>query len=647
MNPKKNLLPILVSFANKHNSPHINFRDFCDYMKRYAQHNMPTHPELAPYTTNPEAAMQNELDALQEKGLIFLSNYDSDKRSIVVISAYVDKYATRYMELINNPSIPFPVLKDLPKLAPLEMLEQQPANGFLSDLFLKEDEGSEVKTEETEATKIETKKLYSLAFSGNLPTVIFPSTIKASLLFDIAIAKLRNILRKEEFHDYFLKRLRVSNTGKDLSVKNFFTNFIQKPSEFLESIKNTNDYFYFWSQLGYFIRQDYEKVNEYTQEHINILQSISIIDIGINYYKHKSQKNYLKKNALTHIEKALQQAPYYFEKKTIKEFTDSNGAPLLAHCPDEVLNDFLVEKTTEAENEELPELLTFKVYTGERFYIYKQNVIPLVIRLCNEARDVVKRNLITAWFEVYKRHDVLPEMSDPEAFEKCLETEIRSFSAILEALLNAHFLPLLHYDAQNNVGRILLFSGGKRLPYSELLMLSRREISTDAKILLPVWYSIPILNWLIRFLLNPKKYLNGAGKPKKSKETTEMKVVTVDEKAEQRKRKEDFRKAAKEAEAKIIPEGSSIEKELSLYESEWNRILDKKNSKNLTEDVNALIRDYMRKTIRTIKASTFSVDRIQNLTETLIQNSSFSKITHKEPLKKYVLLYIIKIIKNI
>ncbi len=646
MNSSKSLLPILISFANKHNSPHVNLAEFCDYMKRYALHNLATQPHLLPYTTNPEAAMHNELDSLQQKGVIFLTNYDTDKRTIVVIASYVDKYATRYMELMNNPTIPFPVLKDLPKQAPLEMLVQQPANAFLSELFEKEDIVLDEKEGDNQLPNLELKKLYSLAFSGNLPTVIFPSTIKGSVIFDIAISKLRNILRKEEFHDYFLKRLRVSNTGKDLSVKNFFTNFIQKPAEFLDSIKNTNDYFYFWSQLGYFIRQDYEKVNEYTQEHINILQSISIIDIGINYYKHKSQKNSLKKNALKNIEKSLQSAPYYFDVKTISEFTDSNGARILAHCPDEVLTDFLLQKTTEVAEEELPELLTFKIFTGERYYIYKQNVIPLVIRLCNEARDVVKRNLIDAWFEVYKKHDVLPEMGNQEDFEKCLETEIRSFSAILEALLNANFLHLLHYDSQSNASRIMLFAGGKRLPYSELLMLSRREISTDAKILLPVWYSIPVLNWLIRFFLNPKKYLNSS-KPKKSKETTEMKVKSVTEKDEQSKRKDDFRKAAREAEAKVVPEGSTLENELGLYEAEWNRILDKKNRKNLTEDVNALIRDYMRKTIRSIKASTFSIDRMKNLAETLIQNPSFSKINHKEPLKKYVLLYIVKIVKNI
>ncbi len=646
MSSRRSLLSILVSFANKHNTPHVNYREFCDYMKRYAIHNLEAQPDLIAFTTNPEVAMQSELDNLQERGLIFLSNYDTDKRTIVVISTYVDKYATRYIEIGNNPSIPFPILKDLPKIAPLEMLDQQPANGFLSELFEKEDTESEEKEEEESQIKVETKRLYSLGFSNNLPTVIFPSTVKVSLLFDIAIAKLRNILRKEEFHDYFLKRLRVSNTGKDLSVKNFFTNFVHKPGEFLISIKTTNDYFYFWNQLGYFIRQDYEKVNEYTQEHINILQSISIIDIGINYYKHKSQQNFLKKNALKHIEKQLQTAPYYFDKKTINEFTDSNGARLLAHCPDEVLTEFLLEQTTEAENGELPDLLTFKIYSGDRYYICKQYVIPLVLRLCNEARDVVKRNLIASWYEVYKNHNTLPEMTDQVAFEKCLETEVRSFSAILEALLNAHFLHLLHYDAQNNVGRILLFANGQRLPYSELLMLSRREISTDAKILLPVWYSIPIINWLLKFFLNPKKYLNKP-KQKKSKDTTSMKAVTVDENEEKRKRRETFKKAAKEAEEKLIPKGSSLQNELNLYETEWNRILDKKNSKNLTEDVNALIRDYMRKTIRTIKASTFSTERMKSLAETLMQNPSFSKITYKEPLKKYILLYIVKIVKNI
>ena len=44
--------------------------------------------------------------------------------------------------------------------------------------------------------------------------------------------------------------------------------------EAMESIKNSGEVFYFWGQLCFFIRQDYEKVKDYTQEDISILQSI-------------------------------------------------------------------------------------------------------------------------------------------------------------------------------------------------------------------------------------------------------------------------------------------------------------------------------------------------------------------------------------
>ncbi len=216
MSGKKNLLTILVLFAQKQNSPHVHFAEFCDYMRRYAQHNIDTQPELVSYTTNPESAMYDEIEALQKKGSIIVTNPESDKKGIIVIPYYVERYASRYREITNNPTIPFPNVNDLPKQAPLEMIEQHQASVFILDLFEKE-EGSE-KQHPAATIDHEQKRLYGLTFSNNIPTIILPSTILISQVFDIALAKVRQMLRKEEFHDYFLKRLRLSNSGKELSV---------------------------------------------------------------------------------------------------------------------------------------------------------------------------------------------------------------------------------------------------------------------------------------------------------------------------------------------------------------------------------------------------------------------------------------------
>ncbi len=649
MSGKKNLLTILVLFAQKQNSPHVHFAEFCDYMRRYAQHNIDTQPELVTYTTNPESAMHDEIEALQKKGLIIVTNPETDKKGIIVIPYYVERYASRYREIANNPTIPFPTINDLPKQAPLEMLEQHQASMFIVELFEQEEQSE--KHHPAATIDHEQKRLYGLTFSNNIPTIVLPSTIPISQVFDIALAKIRQMLRREEFHDYFLKRLRLSNSGKELSVKTFFTQFIQKPTEALESIKNSSDSFYFWSQLGFFIRQDYEKVTDYTSEHITILQSVAITDICIGYYKNQAQQTFQRTTALRNLEQALNAAPHYFNRKAIELFTDTRGVPLLGQYTAEDLTEYLSNVTTQIADGDLPEVLTFKIHTGERYYINKTKVIPLIIRLCNDAREYIKETLTKRWFDLYKKFDNIPAMTDQKAFEVCLENEVKTSSPILYALLQANFLSLVHYDAQNNKEKMHLFANGKLLPYSELLMLSRREISTDAKILLPVWYTIPIISWIAKFLFRPpkKKKTNGAIE---AVPTAQLQLKNADEpnnfsNATKNQRRKEFHDAALDAESKLVPVGSTLDREMDSYIRQWNRLLDKKLSNNLTEDVNSLLRDYMRKTIRQIKSSTFTLERMKNLADNVMQNPALQKITDKEQLRMYILLYIVKLTKSL
>jgi len=465
------------------------------------------------------------------------------------------------------------------------------------------------------------------------------------------------MLRKEEFHDYFFKKLKISNPGKELSVKTFFTQLIQKPTETLESIKTSGESFYFWSQLCFYIRKDYEKVKNYTQEDIAILQSVYITEYSVGYYKNRIQQDLQQSTALRNLEQVLDKPPYYFSKEAIELFTDSRGIPLLGQYSAEELNEFLHTATTAVSGSDLPDLLTFKIRSGQRYYIYKSKVLPLIVRLCTDARETIKPDLTKAWFELYEKFDSISAMGDQKAFEKYLENEIKASSPILYALLNSSFLSLVHYDTQASTEepkakkREVLFSNGKLLPYSELLMVSRHEISTDAKILLPFWFTIPIVSWITRLIIRPPKVKREKTKSPSPVLTTQIqqKDANDDTSVNSTKniRRQEFRATAAEAEAKLVPPGSTIDLEMHSCIQQWNRLLDKQLSKNLTEDVNSLVRDYIRKTLRTVKSTSFTLDRIKQLADTLMTNPAFQKIADKEQLKMYIVLYIVGIIKNL
>ena len=121
--------------------------------------------------------------------------------------------------------------------------------------------------------------------------------------------------QKDEFHDYFFKKLKIANPGKDLSIKNFFNSITQKTDTALASIKNAADTFYQWNQLCFFVRQDYDKVKDLTAEDISLLQSVYILEFCITYYRNKAQQNLQRSTAIKNLELILNKPPYYFSRE--------------------------------------------------------------------------------------------------------------------------------------------------------------------------------------------------------------------------------------------------------------------------------------------------------------------------------------------
>lgn len=635
-----NILSLLKSFTLHQNSGYVHYAEFADYMRRFAQKHIAEHPEMANFLSQSQEHLQKELYKLFESKKVHLVFNNGEIKGIVIPAYFCEKYSARINDSLNNPTIPYPIYTDLPKYIPGEIVTRKNASDLIVELL----DGSMTP---------DNNILYGLVLPKDLPIVLIPGNFSGAVLVDVALGKIRHMLRKEEFHDYFLKKLKISNPGKELSVKNFFTQFVTKPADALENLKSSGDSFYFWSQLCFFIRQDYEKVKDYTAEDISILQSVSITEFATSYFKNKAQQDLQRSTALKNLEQILQKLPYYFSKEAITKFVDSKGVPLLGQYSNEDLNNYLKEQTTTSESNELPNLLTFKTYNDQLYYITKAKVLPLILRLCADARDTVKSNISKDWFAIYKRFETVPEMSDSKAFEKRLEQEVKLCSPVLYALLNSNFLSLVHYESRVNHDpistKINLFANGTILPYSELLMISRQELVSDAKIMLPIWYTIPIISWIAALILKPSK--KDKQRKKKSEELKNSIVQESEEetpsKSKKSNPKQELKNAAKNLEESLVPDGSTLDRELSAYNHQWNRMLNKKLAMDLTEDVNSLIRDYIRKIIRTLHGSTFTLERIQNLATTLAKTPSLSKIQDQEQLIMYIQLYIVKLVKNI
>ena len=629
-----NLSSILRNFATKQESPFVYIRDFCDYIKKYAAKNLEQQPNLVQYIEISESSLTKELEELASKHEVYLTT-QGGKPVVIVITYYSVLYANRFKDIISNITVPFPCVTDLPKQLPVEAIEKTDASEIIPKLQQEQDVKSPV--------------LYCMMMPRDIPAILFTACVPVQFLTRAAMAKIRHMLKKDEYHDYFQKKLRNANPTKEIGSQTFYTRFLQHPDNADQTFDFNGDAFYFWSQLCYFIRIDFEKIKDRTIEDINVLQALSICEIWMMSLKEKANAQQVREDALRELEAALARPPFFYSMDSILKIRDSKGALLYGQYNEDDLKEFLQKLTTESENNELPKILVFKVETGARYFIYKQRVFQLVVRLANEAHDTIEKDLTDKWFNSLSEYSKLPEMKDKKAFETVLKDEVRTLSPVLWSLLNANFLTMLNYenDHSENANSFHIFSNGKLLPYSELLMLSNSSILSTAKIMLPFWHTIPILSWIMS-MINSKK---NEKKPRK-KAIKEFSADDIPDDTPKQSpgryvnKKEAVIEAARNVADELVPSGSTIDRELDSYLKLWNKMITKEAHASLTEDVNSLIRDYTRKVMRTISASTFTVDRVRTLAETLVKTPNMQKIKENDALTMYVELYILRLLSN-
>lgn len=628
-----NLSSIIRYYSEKQKSPFIDFKEFCAYIKKYAEHHVEEQADLVKYLGDPTNTVAAELQGLSEKHIAALITANN-KKTIVAVTLFSIKFANKYAEILKNDSSLYPVISDLPRQFPLHILEKKVAEQYIAYLL-----------ENQNDTK--SQLLYVLEFSRELPSLLLPACIPAKVLLETAQIKIRKILKKEEYHDYFLKKLRSTNPTKEISIKNFYTHFVDSGEYQYGDFTDGDDY-YIWNQTLYYIRQDFEKIQDKTAEDVNILQAVQILEFQSSYMKEKFQENQKRAEALKELQTNLAKPPYFYSMNQILKFQDHNGKLLYGKYSEDDLKEFLQKITTEGKPNELPEMLVFKVASGTRYYVYKKKVIQVVVRLCNEAHASIEHDLEEKWYNTLLDYEKLPEMYDAAEFEVCLRDLVEKNSPILYSLLNANFMTLLAYEKDDDEPQqgFQLFTDGKLMTYSELLMLRNSKIYANAKARLPFIYVVPVLSWLMR-LFNANKKSNKS-KTKKQNAVQESSVpnLTSGDGGKKVSKAEALSKQAKELSKDIVPEGSTIDRELNFLVKQWNKMISKEAYNNLTEDVNSLIRDYTRRVVRTLSATSFTKERVEGLAKTLVNTPNMQKIHDTQALTEYVVLYIIRLVSN-
>ena len=104
-----------------------------------------------------------------------------------------------------------------------------------------------------------------------------------------------------------------------------------------------------------------------------------------------------------------------------------------------------------------------------------------------------------------------------------------------------------------------------------------------------------------------------------------------------------YQKAVARLKLELVGRQKSIPESLEELVERWNPLYDTQARTELVEDVNAMIRDYVRSLKRSFRASPPSAARIRDLAAKLSENKAFERIKRRDVFVHYIQVYMLKL----
>jgi hypothetical protein len=629
---------IVRTFSHRNNLSEIDYKTFVQALQRQARQADQSNPVFRDLAINPDSVLVPRLLKVAGEKKLALEMVGEEISKIVLPEYYATVFFQEYRRMDENPEVPFPDEESLKMIVPSDWIQAISVEADLGTI-----------SESLEERKV---PLYRILFADGIKPCVIPSAFVPAKLIEYAVLKVRTYLRRGGNKEYLYNKLLYAFASKEQTLKETFSLILTRPYEAIEELrKSSSDFtFSFWAYLSSHLRKDLDKKTEKTPEDVSIFQATVICEFYANHYKGRAQRVLDLDLAYKALAASLRKPPFHYSLDEIVLFKDSKGAPLLGKYSREELESWLREATTSANSGLLPDLLIVATGKGRRSYIAKDKVLILALRLVGEARGEVRTRMINEWKRLLEEFRSTPAMEDDQAYRRELAGLVEERVPLLDALLKDRLLPLVYDEVSGkNEGPAELerfFYRGDLIPLEELLELPRKTMLVDARMLLPFWYSVPILAAFARLFRRRKR--PAAPKPVKVEPQKTGKVVAPPSTTTYtaRDRKLEFARAASQVSKVLVPAELSVEEYLRELEGRWNTQLNHDSKANLTEDVNSLVRDYLRGVLRTMKASGFTTERVKSLAASLADTPALLKIKNHTALEQYIQVYMLKVLSK-
>ncbi|MDR2072492.1 MAG: hypothetical protein LBP60_03560, partial [Spirochaetaceae bacterium] len=538
MPQKTDLYSILNQYAKKIESPVINMEIFIDFLGKYAKRVCTERPEWRSWAEETGTRVWMDINHLVDGGKVILQNNETDNK-IYLCYYYADVISEAYKNGDKEADMPFPGERALKITIPQEQLKaldiSMDLKGFL------------------ESPQTTILPIVKLLFPHDHGEALILAPMIPHTLMEFSLLKVRNYLLHPGNKEYTLHKLAPQLTGKEEYLREILDQIMTCPQDCLADLKKAREVaYYFWAHFCNLVKTSLNQREELLPGELGVLQAVYVIEICSGFFKTRAANAKKLELAFKCFEQEMEKPPYCFSRERIAKFKDHKGVPLLGQYTQDGLDAYIRKRTTEPVNpDELPGLLFFQTGDGTSWLVKKTKVLPLCARLFAESRTMVIKAISKRWKKLLKEFCREPAMDNDQEFEKLISSYVEEYAPVLSALLRDRKLYLVHEEMRSSVKGVpessRLFDRNELLPLRVLLMIKRRRLVSDVKLLMPFWYTLPVLSNIIALFL-------GLGKKKglKKQKTESQERSTADPLAE-------LINCAIQAEEELVPENHTLE----------------------------------------------------------------------------------------
>jgi hypothetical protein len=605
------------------------------------------------------------LTSLENEGSIGLIKENNRVKSVIIFDVLTEVLNNTFTLIETNSKHPFPSETSLGITVPVQkVVIVDVKKDFINFLV--------------NINSIE-ENFIKITFPDNIAPLFLTKELFRDNLLTHTVAKLSNYLHMRMNTGYMYSRLSSILRGSEIALNELLNTILTNPQSALTTLAKPNDFTYrFWAHFANLVLEDFKGKKDLLLEEHGYCQSAFLIGFYNVFQKGVIQKENKKKNDLKQLENFFKKPPYIYSLQDLNSLTDNKGIPYVKKYSQQFILDFLKEKAEEKGDKQLPFIIGLKSGTNKNYFIQRDYIIPFFLQKLTQCSKRIRQEILEDWKNNLKNNTKTLSMLDDSNFLNEIEEKLASDDPLLMSLLNPNLLFVAKETTEvpeeyaSHINQCF-DSAYKLRPVPGLLNLEREKLYKEVKSTVPFWYTIPLLNQFYFFFKRLFSFLDKAqtipsvsGK-NANKHLKESGIHQTDSITGSRNEKGDsesrspldqrgrtanqliaYKKAMNSLKKYFLKDTFSLEEKLADLAEKWNPLYDPFAKQNLVEDVNSLIRDFIRSFKKRFKVAPPDSERIKSLARELTQNKALAKIKRKEYLTLYIELALIKYLeKNI